>query len=100
LVGLWWHPSKIFVDKFGSRVVYDAILEAKLASVMQGKGWNWGPARFEALVHIQSQLSSIQFIDVDKAIWVTSKNLKYSCKVAWEDIRNKKPKVEWWSLVW
>lgn len=50
----WWHSSKILVDKFGFRLVYDAILEAKLASVMQGKRWNWGPACSEALLHIQS----------------------------------------------
>jgi hypothetical protein len=28
------------------------------------------------------------------------KNLKYSIKAAWEDIRKKNPKVEWWNLVW
>jgi len=26
--------------------------------------------------------------------------LKYSIKAAWEDIRKKNPKVEWWNLVW
>lgn len=83
-------------------MVYDAgnILEVKLAPVMQGKRWNWNPARSEALMHIQSQLPSVLFTGVDKAIWVSSKNLKYSCKAAWEDLRRKNPKVEWWSLVW
>jgi hypothetical protein len=29
-----------------------------------------------------------------------AKNLKYSSKAGWEDIRKKNPKVEWWSLFW
>lgn len=64
----WWHPSGILVDKFGFRVVYDAgsILEAKVASVMNGTRWSWSLARSEALVHIQSQLPSVQFSDVNQ----------------------------------
>jgi hypothetical protein len=52
------------------------------------------------LVHIQSQLSSVNIGDVDQAIWVKSKNSRYSCWAAWEDIRENKPKVGWWRLVW
>jgi hypothetical protein len=95
------HPSGILVDKLGFRVVYDAdsIFEAKVASVMHETGWNWSPARSEALVHIQSQLPCVHPSEVDQVI-LSLKNLKYSIKAAWEDIRKKNPKVEWWNLVW
>ena len=36
-----------FLDKFGHRVVYEAAstVNAKLASVMNGRKLNWGPVR-------------------------------------------------------
>lgn len=72
-------------------------LEVKLASVLQDKRWNWGPSQSEALVHVHRQFPSVQINDDNQAFWVTSKNLKYSCKATWGDIirRNNRSKAEW-----
>lgn len=49
---VWWHPDGILYKKYGYRVVYDA-LDAKLSSVMNGKDWEWQPARSDEVVNIQ-----------------------------------------------
>jgi hypothetical protein len=69
--GLWWGMG--LLSFFGYRVIYDcgSFLEAKLASVIRGRGWNWSPARSEDLVHIQSPLPNSNIGDANKAIWVT-----------------------------
>jgi hypothetical protein len=58
----WWHPDGILLEKFGSRVVYDAHskADAKLSSVIREGNWLWAPACFDALMEFQSKLSLIE----------------------------------------
>jgi hypothetical protein len=57
---LWldcWHPDNILYDKYGYRVIYDSrsSMDAKLSSVLNGRNWEWQPARSEEIEDIQSK---------------------------------------------
>ena len=62
-------------DKFGHRVVYEAAgnVNAKLASVMNGRKLNRSPVRSKNLVTILQKLPMIKFGDNDKAWWIPSR---------------------------
>ena len=49
-------------EKFGHRVVYDAAssVNAKLASFISDRNWDWGHARSEDLVTILSKLPLLE----------------------------------------
>jgi hypothetical protein len=66
----WWQPDGILYEQYGYRVVYDARSkwDAKLSSVMEGKEWEWQPARSEELVSIQSKLPMVKIGEIYKAI--------------------------------
>ena len=47
---LWhdlWHPARILVQRFGSRVIYDAASnpKGKVDFVLKDKTWIWKPTR-------------------------------------------------------
>ena len=62
-------------DKFNHRVVYEAAstVNAKLASVMNGRKLKRGPVRAKNLVTILHKLPMIKFGDNDKAWWIPSR---------------------------
>ena len=62
-------------DKFNHRVVYEAAstVNAKLASVMNGRKLKRGPVRAKNLVTILHKLPMIKFGDNDKAWWILSR---------------------------
>jgi hypothetical protein len=93
----WWYPDGILYEQYVYRIIYDARskLEAKLASVMKGKEWDWQQARSESLVSIQSKLLLVKIGENDEPIWVISK-----IRETWEAIRTKQQKVSWWKLIW
>jgi hypothetical protein len=74
--------------------------EHKLSSVIRSNNWNWLPARSDALVKIQSSLHMVHLGDRDIPLSVTSNSNSYSSRGTWEELRDKLPIVEWWSLVW
>lgn len=57
----WWHPDNILYDKYGYRVIYDSrsSMDAKLSSVLNGRNWEWQPARSEEIEDIQSKYWSL-----------------------------------------
>ena len=73
-------------DKFGHRVVYEAAstVNAKLASVMNGRKLNWGPVRSKNLVTILHKLPMIKFGDNDKAWWIPSRIVSFIVVSAWD----------------
>ena len=97
-----WHPSSILLETFGQMVVYDAHsnVKAKLSSVILNGDWFWTPARFEALVEIQSKLPKLYLGMHDKAIWIASKKGCYVSSDTWQILRKKKMEIDWWKLVW
>ena len=57
----FWSPGGPY-EKFGHRVVYDAAssVNAKLASFISDRNWDWGHARSEDLVTILSKLPLLE----------------------------------------
>jgi hypothetical protein len=101
---LWfdhWHPFGYLLDKFAYGVVYDLgfPLGAKLSTILKEGAWHWPFARSEEIVEIQSRLDEVIIGDADLPVW-NSSNGVYSCAVMWEVLREKKPPVIWWKLMW
>jgi len=87
----WWHLDGILLEQYGYRVIFDARskIDAKLATVIHDREWNWPAARSEALVNIQSKLPLVQIGEEDKAVWVPSKKECCSSRDTWEAIRSR-----------
>lgn len=51
------------------------------------------------MMQIQSQLSLVQFREIDQPVWSISKKGEYSIAETWESIRLKGTPVDWWRLV-
>jgi hypothetical protein len=105
-IHLWfdnWHPCGVLIERYGSRVVYDARsgLNSKLSSVLSNYGnWCWNPARSEDPVAIQSRLPEIVLGHVDKPVWTIARNGSFVSSETWNFLRDKKAEVEWWHLIW
>jgi hypothetical protein len=104
-IHLWfdnWHPCGVLIERYGSRVVYDARsgLNSKLSSVLSNGNWCWNPARSEDLVAIQSRLPEIVLGHVDKPVWKIARNGSFVSSETWNFLRDKKAEVEWWHLIW
>ena len=76
----------------------------KVADFWDNGGWNWRKLVKHAPA---SQLSSIMATAVpqqqhkqDQAIWKLSSDGKFNCSTAWEEIRHKKPRNKFNSLLW
>jgi hypothetical protein len=81
--------------------MYDAghSIGPKLSSIIRDGSWFWPTARSEVLVEIQSWLREVILGDVDKPIWGTKCGV-FSCAEILEELRVKKPIVEWNEVVW
>jgi hypothetical protein len=95
---LWlgtWHPDCLLVNKYGRRIVFEAgsRLDARLSSVISGRECHWLPARSENKVKVQSLLSLVRLGEKAAPLWLLAKNKIFSCKDAWEAIREKKSRV-------
>jgi hypothetical protein len=86
----WWHPGGILLEQYGYRVIYDARskIDAKLATVIHDREWNWPAARSEALVNIQSKLPLVR-IGEDKAVLVLSNKECCPSRETWEAFRSR-----------
>jgi hypothetical protein len=82
-------------------VVYDSgfPLGAKLSIILREGSWHWPFACSEGIVEIQSSLNEVIIGDADLPVWNSSNGI-YSCAATWEVLREKKPIVIWWKLVW
>ena len=67
-------------------MVYEAAsnVNAKFASVMNGRKLNWGPVRSKNLVTILHKLPMIKFVDNDKAWWIPSRIGSFIVAFAWD----------------
>jgi hypothetical protein len=104
-IHLWFdncHPCGILIERYGSRVVYDASsgLNSKLSSVLSNGNWCWKPARSEDLVAIQSRLPEIALSPVDNPVWKVARNGSFVSFETWDFLRDKKAEVERWHLIW
>jgi hypothetical protein len=103
-VFLWWdhwHPDGCLLEKYGYRAMYNAgsHVDARVSSIIRNGEWYWPAARSDQLVQIQSRLPEIPIGESDQPIWNSKKGL-YSCADTWEFLREKKPVVTWFKIVW
>jgi hypothetical protein len=103
-VFLWWdswHPDGCLLAKYGHRAMYDAgsNMGARVSSIIRDVQWYWPAARSESIVQIQSRLPEVLICEADQPIW-SSKKGTYSCAETWEFLREKKPIIPWFNLVW
>jgi hypothetical protein len=82
-------------------VVYDSgfPLGAKLSIILRKGSWHWPFACSKGIVEIQSSLNEVIIGDADLPVWNSSNGI-YSRAATWEVLREKKPIVIWWKLVW
>jgi hypothetical protein len=90
-----WHPAGILFEKYGYRVVYDALF----STVISNGGWCWKPAKSDDLVEKQGRLPEVSIVDKDKAIWVPSKKKIYSSSDTLGLIKRKNQVVYCWKIV-
>jgi hypothetical protein len=50
-------------------------------------------------VKIQGHLHEVMIGGEDMPVW-KSRSGKYSCAETWENLREMKPAVTWWKMVW
>jgi hypothetical protein len=89
------------LEKYGYRAMYDAgsHVDARVSSIIRNGEWYWPAARSDQLVQIQSRLPEIPIGESDRPIWNSKKGF-YSCADTWEFLREKKPVVTWFKVVW
>jgi hypothetical protein len=96
-----WHLAGYLLDKFGFRAAYDSGISvgSKLSTIIRNGAWFWPYAQSNRILDIQRRLREVDIGIEDLPIW-NSRNGSYSCVETWEQLRNKKPVVVWWKLVW
>ncbi|GKV27354.1 hypothetical protein SLEP1_g36534 [Rubroshorea leprosula] len=104
---LWhdnWHPAGPLLEVYGNSIVHDSGIpsQAKLASVISGRFWNWPPARSPQLVEMQIPLFDIhpREGENDSVIWLTSPSGSFQTGQTWHWLRHKQPRKVWHKLVW
>ena len=85
--------SLIF-PKYIFKIVYNDA-NIKLFSYIHEGHWHWPPSRYEYLVSNQSKLCEMKLGVEDSLSCLPSRTGKLSCKITWEEIRTKRPTVEW-----
>ncbi|GKV05782.1 hypothetical protein SLEP1_g17749 [Rubroshorea leprosula] len=87
---LWhdnWHPAGPLLEVYGNSIVHDSGIpsQAKLASVITGRFWNWPRARSPQLMEIQIPLFDIhpREGENDSVIWLTSPSASFQTGQTW-----------------
>ena len=104
---LWhdfWNPMGPLLSVFGERIVYDSAIQrdALVASVLDGPRWNWPVANSADLITIKNSCADIVLDDSrdDIISWTQTQSGIFSVSSAWNTIRPRSCKVEWYSAVW
>lgn len=78
-----------------------AMLMLEFWVFLQNGYWSWGPARSDELVTIQAEVFSSWFGDTDGVIKYNGfLPGQFTCRAAWECIRDGQQKLEWSKLIW
>ena len=104
---LWydnWHPKGPLLEKYGSRVIYDAALpkDAKVAMVIQDEDWSWPITNTLELMEIRRELTQLPkpSRSSDVVIWSPSPNGKFNLAHTWKHCFGNHNTVHWSHLVW
>lgn len=96
-----WHPMGPIIQRRGERIVYAAATKrnAKVSTIIRGNEWKW-PRTSEL---IEPRRNSNMLPDqsrVDEVRWVLDGSGKFAIQSTWEHVRDRKPVVRWWHLLW
>ena len=104
---LWydhWHPKGPLLEKYGSRVMYDAALpkDAKVDMVIQDEDWSWPITNTLELMEIRRELTQLPkpSRSNDRVIWTPSPNGKFNLTHTWNHCFGVPITVHWYHLVW
>lgn len=102
---LWhdnWHNIGPLFKRFGERIIYDSGLgkRAKVSDIVNGRDWKWPVANSRDLMEVKTSITFNPLSGNDRSLWTPSPSGDFSIKSAWEEIRNRKPKVPWYNLIW
>jgi hypothetical protein len=87
---------------YGSRLIHESGLglNSKVAAVIVNNEWCWPNACLEAMVEVQSACSVVHPLSEDFSVRNLTLDDKFSSRSAWQYLRVKGTKVEWFDLVW
>lgn len=98
-----WHRKGPFLLTYGPRIVYDSSLpmNAKLR-LISNSNWSWPSARSDELVEIQALICDSQPNSEveDITVWVPTAPGIYNANATWQWLRERRPPVQWFRLVW
>ncbi|PWA61128.1 ankyrin repeat-containing domain, PGG domain protein [Artemisia annua] len=87
------------------RDVYDArfLNDNTVADMIVDNKWNWPDSWADMFPNIFNlSVPNIRHDKRDECKWKTNdgKEVKFSIKDVWEDLREKREKVAWWKMIW
>ena len=107
-ISLWhdnWHPIDPPVDKFGDWIIYNSVLgrNALVKDIIEGIKWKWPIAQSiewlelkEATPHDFKPIT----VQEDRLQWTESSDGQFSFKNAWESLRSRGQRVDWFRVFW
>ena len=104
---LWvdnWHPHGPPLKKYGTRVIYDSnsTVNAKVKDFITNGEWHMPKALSSALISIKNDFPPYRpnIACADTVEWVLTRDKIYSCRSAWEALRQRFSVVDWADLLW
>ncbi|XP_043717558.1 uncharacterized protein LOC122665470 [Telopea speciosissima] len=109
---LWldnWHPFGVLLNRFGSRICYDAgsyslaARHACVKEIVRDGDWYPGPSTSFDLIDIWRALPTIEkFHDEvpDLTVWIGNSSGNFTSKSAWNAVRTRTAHTDWSEAVW
>lgn len=102
---LWhdnWHRNRPLKDRYDSKPMHDMGLDtyAKVEKVVVGSTQNYMPINYLALIDIRTWLNSNPQRGDDIFIWLPNLNGGFSIRFPWNEIQERKSKIEQSYLLW
>ncbi|XP_043697111.1 uncharacterized protein LOC122647869, partial [Telopea speciosissima] len=109
---LWidnWHPCGVLLNRFGSRICYDAgsyslaARHACVKEIVRDGDWYPGPSTSFDLIDIWRALPTIEkFHDEvpDLTVWIGNSSGNFTTKSAWNAVRTRTAHTDWSEAVW
>lgn len=85
-----WHPNVPLVIRYGSRVVYDAVISrlARVSYVIHNGNWDWSRRNTWELNNIRGNLPPPSPNHVHDVLrWTLTQSGRFTAKSAWEATR-------------
>ena len=105
---LWfdsWLPFGPILPTFEDRVIYDSALprHSMVASIIVDGQWRWPIANSPDLLTLKQAIPSTMVPQPslsDEVVWSPAGSGKFSTKSAWQALRIRHGRVNWYKLIW